>query len=50
VAEYNYIDFGSQTETLNANTSNFGPATAVVTTKPTMNVVKVGVNWLFNGS
>jgi len=49
-AEYNYIDFGSQTETLNANTSNFGPATAVVTTKPTMNVVKVGVNWLFNGS
>ncbi len=50
--EYNYINFGSKNETLTANFSNFpgAPATATVTSKPTMNVVKVGLNWLFNGT
>jgi outer membrane immunogenic protein len=49
-AEYNYLNFGSENETLTATSSASGPLTAFVTTKPTMNVVKVGVNWLFNGS
>ena len=48
--EYNYINFGSSNETLNATYSAVGPATASITSKPTMNVVKVGFNWLFNGS
>lgn len=48
--EYNYINFGSENETLNATFSAFGPATASITSKPTMNVVKFGFNWLFNGS
>jgi outer membrane immunogenic protein len=49
-AEYNYIDFGSNNETLSANTSNFGPANLVITSKPTMSVAKFGLNWLFNGT
>jgi outer membrane immunogenic protein len=48
--EYNYINFGSSNETLNANFSAVGPATATISSKPVMNVVKVGVNWLFNGA
>ena len=49
-AEYNYLNFGSENETLTATSSTSGPLTALVTTKPTMNVIKIGVNWLFNGS
>lgn len=48
-AEYNYIDFGSNSENLTVSASLFGPATATINSKLTMNVVKVGVNWLFNG-
>jgi hypothetical protein len=48
-AEYNYIDFGSESETLTVNASLFGPATATINSKLTMNVVKFGVNWLFGG-
>jgi outer membrane immunogenic protein len=48
--EYNYINFGSDNQTLTLNTSNAGPLTGTITSKPTMNVVKVGLNWLFNGS
>jgi outer membrane immunogenic protein len=47
--EYNYINFGSSNETLNA-TLGGAPATASISSKPTMNVVKVGLNWLFNGT
>ncbi|HUC51030.1 MAG TPA: outer membrane beta-barrel protein [Xanthobacteraceae bacterium] len=48
--EYNYINFGSDNQTLTLNTSTLGPLTGTITSKPTMNVVKVGLNWLFNGS
>jgi outer membrane immunogenic protein len=48
-AEYNYINFGSSNETLNANLGGT-PLVATITSKPTMNVVKVGLNWLFNGA
>jgi outer membrane immunogenic protein len=51
--EYNYIDFGSNNENLNV-TATFGGAavtTAVpITSKLHDNVVKVGLNWLFNGT
>src|SRR5690242_4821311 len=48
-AEYNFIDFGNTSENLTINASLFGPATATINSKLTMNVVKVGVNWLLNG-
>ncbi|MFZ2078740.1 MAG: outer membrane beta-barrel protein [Xanthobacteraceae bacterium] len=32
-AEYNYIDFGSESETLTVNASLFGPATATINSK-----------------
>jgi outer membrane immunogenic protein len=48
-AEYNYIDFGSTSETLTLSASLAGPTTATINSKLTMNVVKFGVNWLFNG-
>jgi hypothetical protein len=38
-----------QRETLAANASLFGPDTATINSKLTMNVVKFPVNWLFNG-
>lgn len=43
--EYNYIDFGSNNETL-----NFAGAAIPITSKLHENVVKVGLNWLFNGT
>ena len=48
--EYNYINFGSNSETLTVNSSTFGPLTTAITSKPTMNVFKFGLNWLFNGT
>ncbi len=48
-AEYNYINFGSQSDTLTVTSSVFGSETATINSKLTMNVVKVGVNWLLNG-
>jgi outer membrane immunogenic protein len=48
-AEYNYVDFGNKNETLTINSTLAGPATATINSKLTMNVVKFGVNWLFNG-
>lgn len=47
-AEYNYIDFGTKDETLTANSSVIGPLTASISSNPTMNVVKVGLNVLFH--
>jgi opacity protein-like surface antigen len=32
-AEYNYIDFGSESETLTLNASLFGPTTATINSK-----------------
>jgi outer membrane immunogenic protein len=55
-AEYNYIDFGNENETVTATFSGVaggaagGTGNAVLTSKPTMSVVKVGLNWLFNGT
>lgn len=52
--EYNYIDFGSNNETLNFTGTVAGGGTATaglpITSKLHDNVVKVGLNWLFNGS
>jgi outer membrane immunogenic protein len=48
-AEYNYIDFGTQTNTLSATVGGV-PASVGFDDKLTMNVIKVGINWLFNGS
>ena len=48
-AEYDYIGLGVRNETLTLNTSLAGPATAPISSKATMNVVKFGANWLFNG-
>jgi outer membrane immunogenic protein len=47
-AEYNYADFGTKNETLTINSSAFGPVTSTISDKLTMNIVKVGVNWLFH--
>ncbi len=43
--EYNYLDFGSKNETL-----TFDGVSAPITSKLHDNVVKVGLNWLFNGT
>ena len=48
-AEYNYIGVGERNETLTLNTSLAGSVTAPISSKATMNVVKFGANWLFNG-
>lgn len=48
-AEYNYVDFGSNNETLTINSTLSGAATASINSKLAMNVVKFGVNRLFNG-
>jgi outer membrane immunogenic protein len=48
-AEYDYIGLGVRNETLTLNTSLAGPTTAPISSKATMNVVKFGANWLFNG-
>jgi outer membrane immunogenic protein len=44
--EYNYIDFGTENDTL----TFAGVAVGTVPSKLNMSVVKVGVNWLFNGA
>ncbi|HUC51029.1 MAG TPA: outer membrane beta-barrel protein [Xanthobacteraceae bacterium] len=44
--EYNYIDFGTENDTI----TFAGTPIGVVPSKLNMSVVKVGVNWLFNGS
>jgi outer membrane immunogenic protein len=43
--EYNFLDFGSNNENL-----TFAGATIPITSKLHDNVVKVGLNWLFNGT
>jgi outer membrane immunogenic protein len=52
--EYNYIDFGSTNETLNVTATAVGVGAATfpvpITSKLHDNVVKVGLNWLFNGT
>jgi outer membrane immunogenic protein len=53
--EYNYIDFGSNNETLNVTGTIAGAGVAGTTPVPITsklhdNVVKVGLNWLFNGT
>jgi outer membrane immunogenic protein len=51
--EYNYIDFGSNNETLTITGTAAGAAATVgvpITSKLHDNVVKVGLNWLFNGT
>jgi outer membrane immunogenic protein len=53
--EYNYIDFGSTNDNITATFTGVGgvgagTGTAPITSKPTVNVVKVGLNWLFNGT
>jgi outer membrane immunogenic protein len=48
-AEYDFLDFGNKTEMLTLNSSLAGPATATINAKLTMNVVKFGVNWRFDG-
>jgi outer membrane immunogenic protein len=54
-AEYNYINFGTENDSLPVTFVPVGGgapvvATGIVSSKPTMNVVKVGLNWLFNGA
>jgi outer membrane immunogenic protein len=44
-AEYDYMDFGNQTQALNAGSAG-GTS---INSKLTMNVVKVGFNWLLSG-
>ena len=47
-AEYNYIDFGSNNDTLTISGGGLAPTSATVPSKLTMNVFKGGVNFLFH--
>jgi outer membrane immunogenic protein len=47
-AEYNYIDFGSTNETLDVTGTTAGHFATTINTKSSINVVKVGANWLFS--
>lgn len=48
-AEYNYMDFGNQSQALNAVGTGVGTFGTTINSKLTMNVVKVGFNWLLSG-
>ena len=50
-AEYNYLNFGSQTQTLTPNATDIATGTFTFdnnSSKLTANVVKVGANFLFH--